>query len=109
MTVTHEVFNQAQPWVGANLFEVNLPLQAALRRFAPGFDATSFGQLGQALGSAEVQEHARLANTHDPVLKTHDRVGRRVDQVEFHPSYHALMQLAMRHGLHATPWGWGSR
>jgi putative acyl-CoA dehydrogenase len=105
MTVTHEVFNQAQPWVGANLFEVNLPLQAALRRFAPGFDATSFGQLGQALGSAEVQEHARLANTHDPVLKTHDRVGRRVDQVEFHPSYHALMQLAMRHGLHATPWG----
>ncbi len=51
-----------------------------------------------------MQEHARLANTLTPVLKTHDRFGRRIDEVEFHPSYHALMHAAVEAGLHGTPW-----
>ena len=41
---------------------------------------------------------------HTPQLHTHDRFGRRIDEVEFHPSYHALMAAALRHGLHGTPW-----
>jgi putative acyl-CoA dehydrogenase len=105
MNATHEVFNQAEPLVGVNLFQIDLPLQAALRRFVPGFDVDRFTQLGQVLGTAETQEHARLANALGPVLKTHNRTGQRVDQIDFHPSYHALMRLAMQHGLHATPWG----
>ena len=51
-----------------------------------------------------MQVHARLANTNPPVLHTHDRFGRRVDEVEFHPSYHALMKAAVGAGLHGTPW-----
>ena len=51
-----------------------------------------------------MQTHARLANAHTPELHSHDRFGRRVDQVEFHPSYHELMRLATSNGLHGTPW-----
>ncbi|MBL7448348.1 DNA alkylation response protein, partial [Escherichia coli] len=32
------------------------------------------------------------------------RMGRRVDEVEFHPSYHALMAAAAEAGLHGSPW-----
>jgi putative acyl-CoA dehydrogenase len=51
-----------------------------------------------------MQTHARLANVHTPQLRSHDRFGRRVDQVEFHPSYHVLMKEAVAAGLHGTPW-----
>ena len=51
-----------------------------------------------------MQTHARLANTHRPQLHTHDVQGRRIDQVEFHPSYHALLGAALQFGLHGTPW-----
>jgi putative acyl-CoA dehydrogenase len=51
-----------------------------------------------------MQTHARLANTHSPALRTHDRFGHRIDEVEFHPSYHALMSVATAAGLHGTPW-----
>ncbi|MEP7280640.1 MAG: isovaleryl-CoA dehydrogenase [Rubrivivax sp.] len=107
MQATHEVTNQPEPLVDRNLFAGNRPLQDALRHHHPGFDHARFTALGQECGSAAMQTHARLANTHPPVLHTHDRVGRRVDTVEFHPSYHALMASALRHRLHATPWSEG--
>ncbi|HQS31188.1 isovaleryl-CoA dehydrogenase [Polaromonas sp.] len=104
MVSTHDVINQSVPLVGYNLFETNRPLQAALRFNAPALDTTALGTLGAALGSADMQTHARLANTHAPELHSHDRFGRRIDTVEFHPSYHALMTLAAGAGLHGTPW-----
>ena len=102
--VTHEVFNQATTFSGVNLFHANRPLQDALALHAPELPTASFSALGAEAGSADMQAHARLANAHTPVLHTHDRVGRRVDEVEFHPSYHALMSRALQHGLHGTPW-----
>ena len=104
MVSTHDVLNQPAPLVGYNLFETNRPLQAALKFNAPALDTTALGTLGAALGSADMQTHARLANTHSPELHSHDRFGRRIDVVEFHPSYHALMTLATGSGLHGTPW-----
>ena len=101
---THEVFNQSEPLAGVNLFLANRPLRDALALHAPGLDTTRLSALGAEVGSAELQAHARLANTHTPVLHTHDRVGRRIDKVEFHPSYHALLGRALQHGLHGTPW-----
>jgi len=101
---THEVFNQSTPLVDQNLFTGNLALQDALRFNLPGFDAARFAVLGATAGSAEMQRHARLANTFSPQLKSHDRFGHRIDEVEFHPSYHALMAAAMQQGLHGTPW-----
>ena len=100
MAETHEVFNQPAPLVDVNLFETNRALQAALAFNAPGLDTASLRALGATVGSAEMQTHARLANVFTPQLKTHSRVGERIDQVEFHPSYHALMREAVGAGLH---------
>jgi putative acyl-CoA dehydrogenase len=101
---THEVFNQPQPLVGYNLFETNRALRDALRFNAPGLDTAPLSQLGALLGTEAMQTHARLANTNSPQLHTHDRFGRRIDEVEFHPSYHALMAAAIGAGLHGSPW-----
>ncbi len=109
MQTTHEVFNQPEPLVNYNLFTTNRALQAALKFNAPSLDTTSLTQLGAKLGSAGMQTHARLANVHTPVLQSHDRFGRRVDQVEFHPSYHALMAASVSAGLHGTPWSEASQ
>ena len=105
---THEVTNQSRPFEGVNLFRANRPLQDALRLFAPTLATACLDQLGAEAGSAAVQAHARLANTNGPLLHTHDRYGHRIDEVEFHPSYHALLGSALRHGLHGTPWTLGA-
>ncbi|MDR6890234.1 MULTISPECIES: isovaleryl-CoA dehydrogenase [Variovorax] len=101
---THEVFNQPEPLVDYNLFETNRPLRDALQFNAPALELAQLHELGAAVGSADMQAHARLANAHTPELHTHDRFGRRTDEVEFHPSYHALMKAAVGAGLHGTPW-----
>ena len=106
-TPTHEVTNQSAPLVGANLFEGNQPLRDALAFHGLAVDDAALNRLGVEAGSAEMQAHARLANVNPPSLHTHDRQGRRVDEVEFHPSYHALLGVAVGHGLHGTPWAEG--
>ncbi len=108
MYATHEVFNQPAPLAGYNVFEGNRGLRDALLFNAPGLDASALSVLGAKLGSHEWQLHARLANVHGPQLHSHDRFGRRVDEVEFHPSYHALMELAVAAGLHGTAWAGGA-
>ena len=108
MFATHEVFNQAEALADVNLYSGNTALQDALRFNHPGFDQARFASLGAEVGSIDMQTHARLANEYPPRLHTHDRVGRRIDEVEFHPSYHALMSAALRHRLHATPWTEGA-
>ncbi len=104
MNATHEVFNQPEPLVDYNLFDTNQGLRDALKFNAPQLATAELSALGASLGSADMQTHARLANTHTPQLHSHDRFGRRVDQVEFHPSYHVLMDAATKAGLHGTPW-----
>ena len=101
---THAVFNQARQLDGYNLFTGNQALQSALKFNAPHLDTSHLRELGAELGTTAMQTHAQLANVHTPQLRTHDRYGNRVDQVEFHPSYHALMAVATRSGLHGTPW-----
>ena len=105
MNPTHEVFNQPAPLVDVNLFSANRAMQAALKFNAPGLDTAPLHALGATVGSAEMQTLARLANVHTPQLKTHNRFGQRVDLVEFHPSYHALMTQAVAAGLHGAAWG----
>jgi putative acyl-CoA dehydrogenase len=105
MAATHEVFNQPAPLVDVNLFATNRAMQSALKFNAPTLDTAPLQALGATVGSGEMQIHARLANVHTPQLKTHSRFGERIDQVEFHPSYHALMTVAVGAGLHGTPWG----
>src|SRR5687767_10880008 len=108
---THEVSNQSLPLVDVNLFAANRALRDALGAMTPsllsGPAAGRLSALGAEAGSQAAQDHARLANSHPPQLHTHDRVGHRIDEVEFHPSYHALLGSAIGHGLHGTPWSTG--
>jgi putative acyl-CoA dehydrogenase len=108
MNATHDIANQSTPWVDVDLFATNRPLRDALAQHASALDTARLTALGVLAGSAEMQSHARLANTHKPQLHTHDVHGRRIDQVEFHPSYHVLMDAALRFGLHGTPWTGGA-
>lgn len=104
MDTTHDVFNQPSTLVDYNLFDTNRPLRDALTFNARGLETARLDELGALLGTADMQTHARLANTCAPVLHTHNRVGERIDEVEFHPGYHALMSVAVGAGLHGAPW-----
>ena len=101
--VTHEVTNQVPPLTGYDVAGEPALLEA-LRREGGGWAEAELRELGVLAGTAQTQEHARLANEHPPVLRSHDRWGHRIDEVEFHPSWHALMTTAVAHGLHAAPW-----
>lgn len=100
---THEVRNQAQPATGFNAFTGDAVLRAAIAREAP-WAAERCARLGALAGDDAVQELARLANRHVPELRTHDRYGRRIDWVEFHPSWHELMRLAWAHEVPNLAW-----
>ncbi|HEV2812995.1 MAG TPA: acyl-CoA dehydrogenase family protein [Solirubrobacteraceae bacterium] len=101
---THEVTNQVPPLEGANLFTTNVPLVEALEREGGGWARTRVGEVGQAWGEECAQTWGRQANEFPPKLVTHDRYGNRIDEVEFHPAWHMLMQQASEHELHALPW-----
>jgi putative acyl-CoA dehydrogenase len=101
---THEVRNQVPPLAGYDVADDPALLEAAGREGA-GWTAGELHALGRLAGSAATGEQARLANEHPPVLRSHDRWGNRIDEVEFHPAWHALMSTAVGHGLHAAPWG----
>ena len=106
MPDTHQVFNQSSPFVDVNLYEADPALREAVTVFA-GNDAGTHQQLadmGQRYGSRQAQQWAVQANVHKPVLRSFDRFGHRLDEVEFHPAYHQLMDLALGDGLHASPW-----
>ncbi len=107
LAATHEVTNQPTPLVGYNVYAGDCALRDALAFHLPAAADCHRQARGLLLGSAEMQEHARLANLHKPHLHTHDRFGHRIDEVEFHPSYHALIGAAMGAGLHGTPWAGG--
>ncbi len=65
---------------------------------------TSSARLAALGASAEAQGWAEVANRVTPVLRTHSRTGERVDDVEFHPAYHSLMEVAVGAGLTSEPW-----
>jgi putative acyl-CoA dehydrogenase len=101
---THEVFNQASPFADVNLYACDIALQEALVREGGGWAADALDTLGAVLGRAETLDLARLANANPPRLASFDRAGRRVDEVEFHPAWHRLMELMIGAGAHAAPW-----
>jgi len=101
---THAVLNQVPPYEDVNLFEANAALRDAVRFNQPSLATAGLSSLGKAAGSADMQRHARLANLHTPTLHAHDRFGHRIDEVEFHPSYHVLLGAALHHRLHGSPW-----
>ncbi|GHD32239.1 acyl-CoA dehydrogenase family protein [Streptomyces galbus] len=100
---THAVTNQPPPLAPYDASE-DAALLEGLRREGAGWAEEAVRRLGRRAGSAEAQEWGGLANRHAPVLRTHDRYGHRVDEVDFHPSWHRLMRVAVEEGLAGAPW-----
>ncbi|MCP2319987.1 putative acyl-CoA dehydrogenase [Nocardia amikacinitolerans] len=100
---THEVTNQVPPLVDFDAAEQPVILEA-LRRTGAESAIDDVRAVGKVAGSAEAQTLGDLAEARPPVLRTHDRYGHRIDEVEYDPSYHRLMEYAVGFGLHAAPW-----
>ena len=101
---THEVTNQVPELQDYNIFTTDVVLTDGVRREQAGWHEQALTRFGAELGSSEILRLGDLANRHPPELDTHDRFGNRIDRVEFHPSWHALLALMRREGLHALPW-----
>ena len=104
MANTHEVENQPQPLENYNLYLADTALQSAVEREGASWAFSDLIAFGELAGQRESIERGFQANKYQPELRTHDRYGHRIDQVDFHPSYHQLMTTAIEHGLHASPW-----
>src|SRR5947207_7837445 len=101
---THEVFNQVPPLQDVDVYSSNLPLVEAAKREGAGWIGERASELGRFVGGEPQQSWGRLANENRPVLRTHDRYGNRIDEVEFHPAWHELMKMGVSYELHSLPW-----
>ena len=101
---THEVFNQPPPLESYNVFADDAALVEALRREGADWAEDQARELGALCGLPQTIRWGVEANQNPPKLRTHDRFGNRIDEVEFHPAWHELMRIGIGHGLHALPW-----
>src|SRR5215218_96738 len=101
---THEVLNQATPLEGYNTYESDRVLKEALRREGGDWAEARVSEAGAFAGSARAIRWGFEANENPPKLKTHDRHGNRIDEVDFHPSWHELLSAGVAFGAHALPW-----
>ncbi|WP_375548849.1 acyl-CoA dehydrogenase family protein [Oceanicaulis alexandrii] len=101
---THTVENQSEPLVGVNWYSHDAMLKDALARNGAQAHADRLSSMGAEIGSDSVQDLARMANENPPQFKPFDRYGHRIDEVEFHPAYHALMELGLGHGVSSAAW-----
>jgi putative acyl-CoA dehydrogenase len=102
-TVSSSAANQVPPLEGHDLFGCNRPLVEALEREGGGWAGERCSSFGRIL-TGEPLEWGRLANENPPKLRTHDRYGERIDEVEFHPAWHDMLRLSLSHGLHSLSW-----
>jgi putative acyl-CoA dehydrogenase len=104
MSATHDVANQVPPLSGHDPIAGDTVLAEACIRHADAATLESLAGLGRLAGSEQAQEWGRVANENPPKLRTHDRYGHRIDEVEFHPYWHDLMRTAVENGLAGAPW-----
>ncbi len=99
-----EVLNQPPPLQPVNLFDIDVALQEGLEREGGGWGVARVREAGEVAGSVEALEHGRRAERNVPILRTHDRYGNRIDQVELDPSWHWMLRGAIERGIHSLPW-----
>jgi len=105
---THDVTNQSTPLEEVNLYNIDLPLQKMLESRLEKESLDKVRAYGELMGSSQYINHGHLANQNPPVFHSHDQKGYRADVIEYHPSYHELMDITIEHNLHALPWKNGS-
>ncbi|HEY4264134.1 MAG TPA: acyl-CoA dehydrogenase family protein [Micropepsaceae bacterium] len=96
--------NQPPPFEDVNLFASDRVLQEALAREGGSNHRARAETFGARMGSAEIWALAAAAHHHTPELHSHDRYGRRIDEVEFHPAYHAMMREGIGAGISSAAW-----
>ena len=101
--ITHEVTNQVPLLREYNAWLSDSALRDAVTREGGGWAQAQLEAYG-AISGGELMELGYVANENKPKLRTHDRYGHRIDEVEFHPAYHRVMELGMQHGVHAFAW-----
>jgi putative acyl-CoA dehydrogenase len=101
---THDVFNQSEPLADVNWFSGDAMLSDAVARNGGEMHLDHLSGFGAEVGSAAVLDLGRVANENPPRFKPYDRFGQRVDEVEFHPAYHALMDLGLGAGVSSAAW-----
>ena len=101
--ITHWVENQVPVLGPCNAWLTDSALSEAVRREGGGWAEAALADFG-AVAGGEMMELGFAANENRPRLRAFDRNGERIDEVDFHPSYHRLMQLGMQHGVHAFAW-----
>ncbi|MBS4728766.1 acyl-CoA dehydrogenase family protein [Mycobacterium sp. SM1] len=106
MPDTHVVANQVPPLENHNPASSPVLVEAVVREGGQwGLDELT--ELGTVAASGQARRWGELADRNRPILRTHDRYGHRIDEVEYDPAYHELMRTAIAHGLHAAPWADG--
>jgi putative acyl-CoA dehydrogenase len=101
---TYDVLNQSPPLLNYNLFTCDRALAEALDREGAGWSRPRVEEFGRLVGTEDAIRWGFQANEFPPILRTHDRFGHRIDEVEFHPAWHDLMRLSVKHGLANLPW-----
>jgi putative acyl-CoA dehydrogenase len=101
---THEVANQALPLENYDAYGCDAALREGIEREGGAWVAQQVAPYGAVAGSADTIALAFQANKHLPELRTHDRFGHRIDEVDYHPAYHELMRRAMAHEVHSIAW-----
>jgi len=104
MNAVQDTSNQVSPLVDDNPFSADVALQDAVAREGAAHACAALLARGAEIGSREMRVRADLANRNPPRFVPFDGNGRRLDQVEFHPAYHELMDYLARHGVAAGPW-----
>jgi putative acyl-CoA dehydrogenase len=101
--LTLEELNQPDLWTGVNAYRSD-PLLVDISSGMPRALREEFDQIGRYATAHEAQELARMANANPPELRTHGPRGERLDTVDFHPAWHALMRRSVANGLSSSVW-----
>jgi putative acyl-CoA dehydrogenase len=101
---THQVLNQPPPLEDYDPLSLDRALLEGLRREGAEWAEENVAEFGRRTASRETIAWGFQANENPPRLKTHDRFGHRIDEVEFHPAWHELMRLSVANGVHSAPW-----
>ncbi|MBU2941489.1 acyl-CoA dehydrogenase family protein [Shimia thalassica] len=99
---THDVANQPVFRTARDYWADDIPLREAST--AAGARVEDLARAAKRLGSEPLQSAAQDARRDLPRLKLFDRGGRRLDEVEFHPGYHQVMQAGLEEGYAAAAW-----